>query len=318
MKYKISVEQDSVVTLVLSTTATTSAQRPNSMNMDLFHANTTSMVYANTLDGAYQAAYGITVYSNEMPLQRTVTYKLMPGTYYLRAAQLGAYNALAWITLQSVTPAEPDAFGEPNDAMAQAKSIKVNTTYAGNIRYASMRDTSGEDQVDYYKLVLSSNVSSLKLTASRADTDRQNNVDVFLASASGYSIGGQVALITEPGGSITYKNVPKGTYYVVVDGWPANAYPTEYTFRVDMPTVKAKSVKLNKTAITLKKGRKITLKATISPTNTTDKTLKWTSSNPKVAKVSASGKVTALKKGKAKITVKTSNGKKYTCVVTVA
>ena len=46
-------------------------------------------------------------------------------------------------------------------------------------------------------------------------------------------------------------------------------------------------------------------------------TLTWTSSKPKVATVDANGLVTAVGKGKATITVKTANGKKAKCAVTV-
>jgi uncharacterized repeat protein (TIGR02543 family) len=59
------------------------------------------------------------------------------------------------------------------------------------------------------------------------------------------------------------------------------------------------------------------LKATISPSNTTQsKTMTWTSSNTKVATVK-NGKITAINGGTATITAKTSNGKKATCKVTV-
>ena len=54
----------------------------------------------------------------------------------------------------------------------------------------------------------------------------------------------------------------------------------------------------------------------MSPSNTTD-TLKWSSSNTKVAKVSSTGVVTAVEKGTATITVKTTSGKTATCKVTV-
>lgn len=46
--------------------------------------------------------------------------------------------------------------------------------------------------------------------------------------------------------------------------------------------------------------------------------VRWTSSNPKVAKVDASGKVTAIKKGKAKIVLTLANKKVYSCSVTVS
>ena len=57
------------------------------------------------------------------------------------------------------------------------------------------------------------------------------------------------------------------------------------------------------------------LKPVISPSDTTDK-LTYTSLNKKVVTVSAKGKMTAKKAGKAKITVK-SGKKKFTITVTV-
>ena len=59
------------------------------------------------------------------------------------------------------------------------------------------------------------------------------------------------------------------------------------------------------------------LSATIKPANATDQSIKWSSSNKKVATVDQSGLVTAVKKGSATITAKSSNGKKATCKVTV-
>ena len=63
-------------------------------------------------------------------------------------------------------------------------------------------------------------------------------------------------------------------------------------------------------------GSTLTLKATMTPSSSTDK-LTWTSSNKKVASVDKNGKVKALKKGTATITVKTTSGKKATCKITV-
>lgn len=80
--------------------------------------------------------------------------------------------------------------------------------------------------------------------------------------------------------------------------------------------VPATKVKLNKTKATVAKGRTLTLKATMTPSSSTDK-LTWTSSNKKVASVDKNGKVKALKKGTATITVKTTSGKKATCKITV-
>ena len=67
---------------------------------------------------------------------------------------------------------------------------------------------------------------------------------------------------------------------------------------------------------TLKKGSTVTLKAKL-PKGTASYKMTWSSNNKKVATVTKNGQVKALKKGKAKITVKTFNGKKATCIIKV-
>lgn len=80
-----------------------------------------------------------------------------------------------------------------------------------------------------------------------------------------------------------------------------------------------KSIKLNKTSATLKKGKSLTLKATVFPNNANNKKVTWTSSNKKVATVSSKGVVKAVGNGTATITVKAKDGsgKKATCKITV-
>lgn len=80
--------------------------------------------------------------------------------------------------------------------------------------------------------------------------------------------------------------------------------------------VAVKSIKLNKTKVTLAKGKKVTLKATVAPSNATDKSVTFVSSNTKVATVNAKGVVTAKKAGKATITAKAGT-KKAECKIVV-
>ena len=78
------------------------------------------------------------------------------------------------------------------------------------------------------------------------------------------------------------------------------------------------SIKVNKTSLSMVKGKTEKLVTTINPSDTTDdKTLTWTSSNTKVATVDKAGNVKAVGEGTATITVKTSNGKTATVKVTV-
>jgi len=76
-------------------------------------------------------------------------------------------------------------------------------------------------------------------------------------------------------------------------------------------------VTLNQTAISLNVGNTQTLTATVSPSDATDKTVTWSSSNTAVATVS-SGVVTAVAQGTAVITVTTADGgKTANCNITV-
>ena len=59
------------------------------------------------------------------------------------------------------------------------------------------------------------------------------------------------------------------------------------------------------------------LKATVSPSNATNKTVNWSSSNSNIESVDQKGKVTAKAVGTATITAKTSNGKTAKCTVNV-
>ena len=82
--------------------------------------------------------------------------------------------------------------------------------------------------------------------------------------------------------------------------------------------IPVQSVKLSKTSATLVEGNTLSLTTTVSPTNATDKTVTWKSSNTAVATVSSSGVVYAVKRGTATITATSkSGGKTATCKITV-
>lgn len=81
--------------------------------------------------------------------------------------------------------------------------------------------------------------------------------------------------------------------------------------------ISVESVTLDKTTLSINEGSSYTLTATITPSDATNKSLIWTSDNESVATVS-NGKVTAVSKGSATITVTTEDGDySATCEVTV-
>lgn len=79
-------------------------------------------------------------------------------------------------------------------------------------------------------------------------------------------------------------------------------------------TVKACSVKLDRTALEVYRGETKTLIATPTPAA---EQITFSSSDSRIATVDQSGHVTGIKKGSATVTVRLQNGKKATCKVTV-
>jgi uncharacterized protein YjdB len=77
------------------------------------------------------------------------------------------------------------------------------------------------------------------------------------------------------------------------------------------------SIALNKTNASLMVGDEMPLEATITPSNATDQTITWSSSNPEVVSVD-NGNVKALQLGTAVITVTTQDGEKTaSCTISV-
>jgi uncharacterized protein YraI len=78
-------------------------------------------------------------------------------------------------------------------------------------------------------------------------------------------------------------------------------------------------VSLNKSSLTLNAGQKQTLIPTISPSNATNKSITWSTSDSSIATVSTTGEVTANAVGNVTITVTTVDGSHTaTCQITVA
>lgn len=84
----------------------------------------------------------------------------------------------------------------------------------------------------------------------------------------------------------------------------------------DDPVVPVSSVSLSQTTAALEVGGTISLSATVSPSNATDKEVSWSSSNTSVATVS-NGVVKAVGEGSANITA-SAGGKSAVCQVTVS
>lgn len=113
-----------------------------------------------------------------------------------------------------------------------------------------------------------------------------------------------------------YPSAPAGYYEFVFFYDGVEQFRQKFT--IHEQTVSVSSVVLNYTTLNLRPSDQTQLIATISPSNATDKTITWTSTNPSVASVDSDGNVTALSSGTTVIRASTSNSAVFaTCLIGV-
>ena len=103
----------------------------------------------------------------------------------------------------------------------------------------------------------------------------------------------------------------------VITAKTSNGLTAKCSVKVTAATVNPTSITLDTTWKALSVGSSFTLNATVAPSNATNKTVTWTSSNTSIATVSSTGVVTAKAEGSVQITAKTSNGLTAKCSVKV-
>lgn len=115
-------------------------------------------------------------------------------------------------------------------------------------------------------------------------------------------------------GLVTAKGVGTCKIAVAIKTYNGKIYKKYATVKVWVPLV---NISLDKTSVSLHEGESTILTTTFTPSNATYKKLTYTSSDEKVATVNSNGVISAITEGSATITVKSTNGKKATCVVEV-
>lgn len=122
-------------------------------------------------------------------------------------------------------------------------------------------------------------------------------------------------------GKVTAIGVPAGKTYgeAIITAQTSNASVFATCTVKVLPSILITSLTLNKSELALNVGDEETLTVTGAPSNATNKTLLWTSSNPEVASVSSAGKVIAASKGTTVVRAESTDGsgKYVSCVVTV-
>lgn len=201
--------------------------------------------------------------------------------------------------------------------------IMTNTLNKGLVYYG------GFDINSNYKFYNEVNFYRIKFTVRQTGNYVVNNVWEF-ADGNNADMIVDDGVILNPARLITREVVtaaPKPTETTTTTTVPKtsnNTEPSSTTPTVTSSTpspstpVAVSGVALNKKVATVNVGKKVTVKATVTPANADNKTLVWTSSNTKIATVS-NGVVKGVKAGRVIITAKTTDGSNIsaTCTVTV-
>lgn len=130
-----------------------------------------------------------------------------------------------------------------------------------------------------------------------------------------------VAIVGATSTTFTKGNVTladAGKYKAVFTGEYGTIDTRDATVTVNtVPEVPVTKVELDKATAELDIDGTVTLKATVTPANATDKKVTWKSSKTAVAKVSTTGVVTALIAGDTTITATAKGGASASCEVNV-
>ena len=126
------------------------------------------------------------------------------------------------------------------------------------------------------------------------------------AGSGGGPLRGFDVFLTIPAKSLS----PNMNYVLVFDaGMGMSArLDKKIIFNFTTAPIKTSSVKLDKSSLVLKPGNKTTLKATAAPTDASNKTVTWSSSNKHTAVVNEKGQITAKAGGNTMIIAKAKDG----------
>ena len=166
---------------------------------------------------------------------------------------------------------------------------------------------------------ISLNQTSLTLTAAGQTATLTATVTPSNATNKDVTWSSSNAAVATVSSTGVVTAVSSGTAVITAKTADGTNLTAECNVTVNIP-VPATGISLNQTSLTLTMpGQTETLTATVTPSNATNKSVTWTSSNTEVATVSSTGVVAAVASGTAVVTATTADGTNLTaeCNVTV-
>lgn len=272
-----------------------------------------TVICATTVDGGKHAQCEVTVYNHvsKVSLDKAELLLYVGGEgASLKASVLpedAPDRTVSWESSDAKV-ATVDANGNVSPVAEGTAVITVKTTDLGLT--ASCKVTV-KKIVLVESLTLSKTEARIDVGATLTLTATVSPKDVTDGSLTWSSSDATVASVDQ-NGKVTGKKAGKAT--ITVKANDASGKTATCVVTVGVPVT---GVSFNVSSKTINRGETYTITATITPSNATDKTLQWATSDPTVATVT-DGKVTGVKSGKTTITATNpDSGKSATCTITV-
>lgn len=189
-------------------------------------------------------------------------------------------------------------------------TVKVDMSGSANLGGLQSAITYDKTKLQYVSGVLTDEFTTSATIGSSDVVENENGVGMAVAFNNPSNYNGIIAelkfkVLADKGEEVEV-NLTSELADINYNEMAVEDKPAKFTVKIPMTSIAIEG----ETDRTMVKGDSITLKTVISPDNTTEtnKNVKWTSSNDKVAKVDAHGVVTAVGGGKAVITATTEVG----------
>ena len=283
----------------------------------------TAVVTVTTLDGTKKATCKVTVKENQSSEIAVTNISLNEKEVVMKSGekkQLTVAIEPANATNQEVSYMSSDsnvatisASGEITAKKEGTSVITVTSKDGGKTAYCLVKVESEqtEDTVAVEKVTLKQ--STLELTIGESETfsvnitpENATNKKLIWTSTdekvAKVDSNGKVTALTEGATTITVQAEDGGI--------PAFCTVTVKEKEVPVTTIEVKDISVNLSSVTLALNKTKTVKATVVPSNATNKKITYTSSNSSVATVSSTGTVKAVAPGVATIKVKAGSVEK--------
>ncbi|MGI6154063.1 MAG: DUF4214 domain-containing protein, partial [Christensenellaceae bacterium] len=242
------------------------------------------------------------IYQNET---KTLLANVLPETALNKAVEWGTSNAaVATVSSSGVVT-----------AVSQGTATITATAKDGSGKSGTCSVTILPPRIPVTSMTLNPVSATIKISERLTITPTITPPNASDKSVTWTSSNTRVATVTN--GSVL--GVGVGTTTITATSQDNPSIKRTCAITVYDPVVKVSGVAVSPPSLTLKTGETAKAVATVSPSNATDKSVTWKSSNTAVAIVDANGKVTAKAAGTATITAtaKDGSGKSASCTVTV-